>query len=570
MAEAIAPDPGQRISSAQNIRARLEEIRNTRPRLAGTPLVNRAVRAADLFWTLCGLYLCAAGFCATLSQTRTPVPALFDLTFSSPGLLLRGFLAVWVLSLGIGMLWIWQLIRLWRFRRVPLRESLPSPFGLRLGSSPTAAILVALTQLFCAWLPPVFALVVMGQSFHWLTPETRLGENFLVVTAWTTDQPFSVWHWDPGKMLDGGAYWLKEAMAGYKPGALRVTDKTSFFIFGQPFLMVLSAVITGIGMLTTVFLAGRSWWAHKRLAALAAGCGALLAAAALISTVRADMDHRARYSGSYIQSQANLWRGQYSDKAMQDFVESGFFRIDRDFEMLPQFRELLADRVSWMGKDLTPDAIQQWFHEDRILARKETRHIEKQWSGSGILPESPQILENTWRYLRFKDPPGGPSTVDRITLDISGEITGSHAVKFNLFQVDIRPIYEARIQPLPVGEAVQFLEQWTADLAAGNTGAMLESFIPVMFVDGFTHADRADVVAVLLAERSQWADFSYTLEVPLPNPIPLPGARWSLRPTFRQQGRRPAKTTLEVSPPFTWTLEIAHTEGGWRIVRLVF
>ena len=34
----------------------------------------------------------------------------------TPGLLLRGFLAVWVLSLGIGILWLWQLFRLWRFR----------------------------------------------------------------------------------------------------------------------------------------------------------------------------------------------------------------------------------------------------------------------------------------------------------------------------------------------------------------------------------------------------------------------------------------------------------------------
>ena len=77
---------------------------------------DRKPSTGGFFWTLAGLYLCVAGFCATLSQTRTPVPALFDLTFSSPGLLLRGFLAVWVLSLGIGILWLWQLFRLWRFR----------------------------------------------------------------------------------------------------------------------------------------------------------------------------------------------------------------------------------------------------------------------------------------------------------------------------------------------------------------------------------------------------------------------------------------------------------------------
>lgn len=159
----------------------------------------------------------------------------------TPGLLLRGFLAVWVLSLGIGILWLWQLFRLWRFRWVPLRESLPSPFGMRLGSGPMAAAWVGSTQFLCAWLPPVFALVVMGKSFHWLTPDTPIWDRFLVVTPWMTDEPVSPWFWDPAKILDGGAYWLKEALQGYEPGTLRIEDKTSFFIFGQPFLMVLSA-----------------------------------------------------------------------------------------------------------------------------------------------------------------------------------------------------------------------------------------------------------------------------------------------------------------------------------------
>jgi hypothetical protein len=113
--QAIHPDPARRPASALELRACLEEIRDSRPRLSGTPLVTPAVRAADFAWTVLGLYVCAAGFCATLSQTRTPVPALLDLRFGCSGLLIAGFLAVWVLSLLIGVLSLWQILRLWRF-----------------------------------------------------------------------------------------------------------------------------------------------------------------------------------------------------------------------------------------------------------------------------------------------------------------------------------------------------------------------------------------------------------------------------------------------------------------------
>lgn len=60
VAAAIHPDPARRQATASLLKRQLEEIRDTRPRYAGAPLVTRTIRAGDALWT--------AGGRATASQ----------------------------------------------------------------------------------------------------------------------------------------------------------------------------------------------------------------------------------------------------------------------------------------------------------------------------------------------------------------------------------------------------------------------------------------------------------------------------------------------------------------------
>ena len=567
LAELMAPDPSERPASVRALRARLEEIRASPPRRAGSPLVNRAVRAGDAFWTVAGLYLCAAGFCATLSHTRTPVPALFDLTFSSPGLLLRGFLAVWALSLGVGILWIWQLFRLWRFRHVPLREALPSPFGLALGSRPMAASVVGVTQFFCAWLPAVYTVVVVGMSFRWLQADTPVWDKFLVVTPWSTDEPVSPWRWHPEKIFDPGAYWLKEATGGYEPGSLRVVDKTSFFIFGQPFLMCLSAVITGAGMLVTTGLWFRSWWHGRRAAAVALALTGLLGAWWLAVTWSRDQDHRGHFTPEQIRLYADEWRLNYSRPALDRFYQTGFLG-GGEFRMFPELRGIFAKKLDWMGQPgVTHLGIEKWFRRDRLRAAAENRTVEHLMAASGIVDSGKPRQQARWRYLCFTDPPGGPAEAARITITGKGRLSGTHGVSFYAMAMEKgEPYYRAERHPLPAAEAERFFAEWSAALASGDATRLSGFFLPLLFTDR-RHQERESPVSALLAERARWGEFRLVPAEPMADPEPLPGARWRLRPCFRREGVRPGGVSMEASGPLRWTFEIVRVDNAWRVFR---
>lgn len=571
--EVLHADPAERLSSVSKFRERLREIRSTRPRLAGTPLMNRAIRAGDLFWTILGLYLCAAGFCATLSQTNTPVPALLDLRFSSPGRLLQGFLAVWVLSIGIGIAWLWVLFRLWRFRHAPLRESLPSPFGLRLGTSPAAAAMVAAAQLFCSWLPPVFALVVVGQSFYWLGPHTPFWEECLVVTPWSTDEPVSPWLWDPVKFFDSGAYWLKQAKAGFAPGTLQVTDRTSFFIFGQPFLMVLSAVIAGTGMAATVLMAVWSWIRERRF--LTAGVTVLMLCAggwSLAATVRWDLGRRSRQSPAWDQDARGAWRMGYSRETLDRLVESGFGLKGGRFEMPPKFRRLFADKVNWLSQPgMDANRIRSWFHRDRETAARERRHMELISHAEHTVPTNPEkAMLLRWKFLRYRQPPGDSVIAERVRTEWTGRMYQDHKLRITKVTQGVTPWYGAEAHDLGAAEARTFVEAWLRALMKGDAGE-LEAFFHPMIRGERDLVPCGELLKVLL-EAGEGAKSSQLILSPVfPAPEPLPGARWLLRaPIIRREHPVFLIGTSKSVAPLVWSFEIAHIEGRWRILRFRF
>ena len=109
--------------------------------------------------------------------------------------------------------------------------------------------------------------------------------------------------------------------------------------------------------------------------------------------------------------------------------------------------------------------------------------------------------------------------------------------------------------PLMAAEGQAFLKQWTESLVSGTAATQEACFAPRLLTDDKLSVP-TELLAVLRAERSKWADFTLTLAGPLPDPERLPGARWRLRPLLRQEGRRRNNSIPEISPPFTCQPEI--------------
>jgi hypothetical protein len=132
--------------------AALDEITGSPPRFSGTPLVTFPVRVVDALWTLLGLFVFISSTASVLRLSKSKFAFPFDLT-RPYGELAGAFHALfWLLPLTLPLS-LWQMVRLFRFRSVPMRESLPSPLGMKLGTGKTAAVLVAVTQFFVIVLP---------------------------------------------------------------------------------------------------------------------------------------------------------------------------------------------------------------------------------------------------------------------------------------------------------------------------------------------------------------------------------------------------------------------------------
>ena len=90
---------------------------------------------------------------------------------------------------------------------MPLREALPSPFGLRLSTTRIAAALIFTTQLLCLVIPALLLTGIFFDSANdWLKPGDPAWRDGLIVTKWGSDELVDRWSW-PEKNT---RYWLKE------------------------------------------------------------------------------------------------------------------------------------------------------------------------------------------------------------------------------------------------------------------------------------------------------------------------------------------------------------------------
>ena len=564
--DAIRADPAKRLPSATAFKKRLEEIRDTRPRYAGTPLVTRRIRIADFLWTLGGLYCLAAAFCALQHVNNTAVPAIFDLSFGHT-YLLGGFWALWVLTLAMSVLWLWQILRLWRFRNIPLREALPSPLGLRPGTSRGFALVVGLVQILCLWAPLIYMGWLYSQVWFWAGPDTPAWHHVLAITRWGSDVPVSMWTWDPAGMFSGDEFWIREQQPGYFHATWQLHDRQSFFIVTQPLLLCLGAGVIAAGVLAT-FLAAIVEWKKRRPALLLAGMGG---AAAL-----------GCYQHAVVRENATAWEwwqnAQRPDFSPPHYVAERRMRLVYPWIMAkftahcqpaasatPFLPEDFADVVS-TGENITLERAAFHRHLDEQCARAFFDH-QTITALRHVNQDAPPTGHNRFEMQSelYTDPPGAPATgaFRHLLMETGDSATAPGSIA--LWHETTQPLYTAEPHPLSPAEASTWLDAFLLSLNSANCPGLEEHFLPLILApdpDDARHyipTPREHLTTALRASRAAWPGLTFVNSA-APTLRELPGARWELACRLRQNGPRPRE--------LPWQIELVCTGGQWLALRL--
>lgn len=256
---ALEPDPSARWPTVAAMRQAFDAITQSAPRFSGTPLLSFPVRVIDLCWSLLGLWALVAAFSSFLRLRKSSFSLPFDLIGKHSDLI-GGYHAVFVLLFPAFFLGIWQMIRLWRFRRVPMREALPSPGGLRLGHGRHAAVMVALGQVFCLWLPALLTLIMFLETcHHWLHPGDPAWVRGLAVVSWTDKSISSPWTY-PGFE---GRFWLIDSYGPPGHPLARQVDRIGFTPLAFPLVMSIGAIAALCAMTLTLVIALLNWWQRR-------------------------------------------------------------------------------------------------------------------------------------------------------------------------------------------------------------------------------------------------------------------------------------------------------------------
>lgn len=256
---ALHPDPAKRFASLEVMVAALEAIDRSPPRYAGAALLTRSVRWGDFFWTVLGvasLNLVLVGILRLGNNTMLNLPMDF---FSGNSHFIGAFLTLGVLLIFASLGAAWQIGRAWHFRRTPLRERLPMPFGLALGYSRLAIILVGFSQALFLFLPLATA-AYFWSTLRW-TPwsayvpqDSGAYPRLILSFSPTTVEPVSLWHFDLSRLLRGEGVWLLDAHFGSTQQLIVVIGKASFYPVIEPLLLLLTAAVVVAAAVMTLGL----------------------------------------------------------------------------------------------------------------------------------------------------------------------------------------------------------------------------------------------------------------------------------------------------------------------------
>jgi hypothetical protein len=554
---ALDPDPARRWPSVEAMSSALEEIHRSPPRYSGAPLVTPATRVADAAWSLLGVFLLVAVIGVVLRINNAEVHWPIDFVGNN-GLRTGGVLSVLLLLIASVPLSLWQIIRLRRFRRIPLREALPSPLGLRLGTSRTAAALVLAAQLFFLALPALGLLDVWRDSTkHWLKPGDPPWVPGLVLTGGTPSRPIELWEWPEPKAV----YRLRERHGWIGDPQGNDSDRIDFRPGVFPLIMVVTASLWGLALFAPLLRAVSLWWRRNplRLAVL------------LVTTTLTG------WAGYRLATPA---------KRVIDTIYWGWVQL-RVKERLPQVlgpqpptwetppeevAETYANQVDFRDAGiLSKDRVLALLAEDARVAREQGRWAAHVLDVFRPEPETRRAYTRFW-FLECTDPPGQPSTAALTVLKQELALAGDYRAEVTVERRFTLPIYTADQRVLLAAEA----ESWVR----GFFGA-LHSAPPTEGEDPLTSWFHEPQLA--------FQEFNFVVDPPL---IPLPRAYhlttlrrafanghhphpvFPLPPAESQPGARQKLTVPITEPdvpaPRPWILHLVYTNDRWVAVSLDF
>lgn len=572
---ALEPDPAQRFPGGQAMLAELEHITRTPPRYAGTPRLTRAIRFMDAAWTILGIIilLSALGIVSRIEKWGFALP--IDLVGENTLLIgaCQGLLFLLLLTVP---LCLWQLVRLWRFRSVPVREALPCPPGLRPENSRTGAAGVLLAQVLCLLLPTLLFLSIWRTAgSHWLLPDDRPWQRGLVVTRGYRGSEVDPWQWpEPGI-----SYSLRERDGWLTDPLGRDYDHTDFLPGYVPRLMAGSALVLCGTLTLTILSALWRWWCFRKW-----GRAALLLALLPYAVQRAEAARREGFA--FLPSpfarvppatpppawkEVPLYRSLHMRKAA--VAAAALYGPQPPSWSSPpdSLLENYAPAVDAGGPDpLDRGALVRTFTTLAAEARTARRSVATLRTLDPI--EGPPG-EGRFLWLRrcavCTDPPDAPATGSLAVLVLRGHIEWGRGVAISEQHCTSVPLWSATPQPLSSGAAAAWARAFV-DALRPPTGSgpdpLTRLFLPRLLQDG-TAFQAVDL------------------------PIIEPLTRQALLATLRRSGpglalrRPPAAATeqpggrrrilLELEDPtrgnrYTWSADLVFTDDHWQCVRLTF
>lgn len=567
---ALSPVPKERWQTAAAMTAALEEIHRTPPRYSGAPMLTRAVRAADFAWTVLALLVHFALIGVLLRQVLSKVAWPLDL-IGTEELRTGGFQSLFFTLMALVPVSVWQLVRLWRFRSVPLREALPVPFGLRLGGSKTAAAIVLAGQLACIVAPAWLALRVWSHCGRtWVGKGQTIREAGLLVTEQHGERPISPWD------FPGVDTWLY-SRTGYpgEPGG-RVLGRISFFP-GGPQAMVISSTLLALALLAPALVMVR----RQLRVSFVKAVPLTLAMSAVVAA-----------SFSYYASYRRHADNPRLTNAKEHLLDTGRVAALLHLTAWPspttppaEALNAYAEEVDYLAEGPLPRAtVAQRLIADAEAGRAVRRHREEIGGGPHHalmeptppwpLPIDKKTTAGGLTLAEFTDP---PTTADGHTPLATGAICH---IGYQFRLARNAPLIAERFASLPMYSAEQrritpaeadkwaraFIDAVQRGMGTGLDGAdpLVPMILPRVF--SYTVNGKGAVRESGVRERSTLIEMLRTYRLPVFPMAALPVTEITTLPGARNRITYQVHYIPERADP--WTVDLVFVEGRWQCARL--
>lgn len=560
---ALEPDPQRRWQSVREMRAAFEEITHSPPRYAGTPLVTFPIRFADLLWTLIGIYMLIASSSSLLHLRKSSFSLTFDL-IGKHSEHIGGYHAVFILLQPAIALGIWQVLRLWRFRNVPMREALPSPFGLRLGHGRLAAALVCICQVFCLWIPAFHILTIFFDTCStWLRPGDPAWLRGLAVVSWQDGSIVNPWTYP----APGTGFWLYDCYGPPGHPLSRALDRIGFTPLLFPLMMTLGGLALLSAMVSTVLVAARTWWQrdHRMLPVLLAltaiGTASVFAKPAAAFFNPKPSEVLMRWDSNWINGQMTAHM-----RSLSQFL-LGAEPEPKPFGPISHWTGYYADPTEYRNHGpVSRSEIEQIWQEGKIRAEQievGILHIDQRWSAEddsfSLMASAVETCDG--RY------PDGASEAAECMLTLTGTITKDGRTTIHSEKFQRSPLYQTSARPVTADEAAAWASALkdAARLSATDPESAARSLNALFHPLPFTSkrklsiwlqsvpAPDSGLMAMIRNELQNLAPEDVTISETLPG------------------GRTRVRLRLSHSPaeaPDWLTVDLIHHEGTLKCVRL--